>query len=809
VALNLGELVARITADDSRFRRTIDGVHRSLQSVGKVAGFAALAGAATSLAAAMGPAAGAVAGLALSLGAAIAPAAGLAVALPAAAVAWKTSLAIMKLAVDGLSDTLGAAVKGDLKTFREDLKKMPPEMRVVASQLGGAVAGLQRNVQRSFFAPIAREAKGLGRQLRVPLWEGTQVAAAGLGGVAARVLSVAREGRSIAFLSRLFRTIAASANAFGRGVAPLVRGLRDIAAVGLRQLPGVAGWLGQAAAKTGRWLSSISKSGRAAQWFTFAVFTLGQMVGIVRNLGTFFRQAFGSATAGSGNLLVTINTITARLAAWSTSLDGKNSLDGFFIRGRATAQQLWRIVVNLGTVLKNVLGAASTEGGSLLTTIEQLTAKFAAWTQSAGGQKQLGETFALLGQIARDLLTVLPGIAVVIGQLAKWFNDLPPGVQDVVSQFLAWSIVIGLVGGKIGPLVTGLGMVVGGLIKVASAVGPVLLRMGKLVATFAWAALKMAGHFAMMAARAIAWAVVMAAQWLVAFLPVALIIGIVAGLALLIYKNWDTIKKWTVAAWEFVWGWIKKIVGFIVKIFMNFHPVGLIIKHWDTIKKATRTAWDWIWSKLQAIAKKIVDIFMKFHPVGIIIKHWDQIKSGVSNRATSLVGWLRGLPGRILRALGNLGGLLYNAGRNLLVGLWNGIVSMANWLQRSLVNLVRRIVPGPVARILGIASPSKVFAGFGANLAEGMALGMDRNQGLVSDAAAALAGAATGGGSVAATSRPAPVGAAAGRGGPIVAESRLLLDSRGSRLDEVVIEIVRRAVKNQGGGKASYLGVTA
>lgn len=74
--------------------------------------------------------------------------------------------------------------------------------------------------------------------------------------------------------------------------------------------------------------------------------------------------------------------------------------------------------------------------------------------------------------------------------------------------------------------------------------------------------------------------------------------------------------------------------------------------------------------------------------------------NAAQNAVTTGIGWLALqfllLPGRILAALGDLGRLLFNAGRNLLTGLWNGIKSVAGQLldwMRGLADQVRGLWP--------------------------------------------------------------------------------------------------------------------
>ncbi|MEU6267698.1 phage tail protein [Saccharopolyspora shandongensis] len=92
---------------------------------------------------------------------------------------------------------------------------------------------------------------------------------------------------------------------------------------------------------------------------------------------------------------------------------------------------------------------------------------------------------------------------------------------------------------------------------------------------------------------------------------------------------------------------------------------------------------------------------------------WDSVVSWVSGAIDSIKGFFSGLvadvqalPGRILSALGNLGGLLVGAGRNLVQGLINGIGNMAGAVYNKLVGMVKGAWDG-VLNFLGIHSPSR------------------------------------------------------------------------------------------------------
>ncbi|MEU0369110.1 phage tail tape measure protein [Streptomyces sp. NPDC006283] len=198
--------------------------------------------------------------------------------------------------------------------------------------------------------------------------------------------------------------------------------------------------------------------------------------------------------------------------------------------------------------------------------------------------------------------------------------------------------------------------------------GSALVSIGTWVAAVVRAAVTAVAQFAIMAARAVIWAATMAAQWLIAMGPIGWIIALVVGLVALIILNWDKIKEWT------------------------------------------GKAWDWIWGKITGVGQMILDFITNLPLVKWFVQHWDKIKTGTVDKAMALVSWLRGLPGRLMSAIGSVRSLLYDKGMDIVRGLWNGIKSMGGWLADTLTGWAKSIIPGPIADALGISSPSKVMA---------------------------------------------------------------------------------------------------
>jgi phage-related protein len=102
---------------------------------------------------------------------------------------------------------------------------------------------------------------------------------------------------------------------------------------------------------------------------------------------------------------------------------------------------------------------------------------------------------------------------------------------------------------------------------------------------------------------------------------------------------------------------------------------------------------------------------------------WNKITSTVRTGFNTVVSILRGLPGAIMGALGNLGSLLYNAGVSVVEGLANGIKNSWNKVSNAVTGLLNKI-PKAVRDLLGIGSPSKVMARLGREVPRGFARGI-------------------------------------------------------------------------------------
>lgn len=188
-------------------------------------------------------------------------------------------------------------------------------------------------------------------------------------------------------------------------------------------------------------------------------------------------------------------------------------------------------------------------------------------------------------------------------------------------------------------------------------------------------------------AQAAATAIATAAQWLWNIAmdanPITLVIiaiaALIAAVVLIATKTtwfqtaWKAAWKAIQAAFFFVFGFIKDHWKLLLAILTG--PVGLavlfIVNHWKQIQNAFSSMLGFIRQHWVAIVSIITG------PVGTavlyVIRHWNQIVDGAKSMIKSLTGWFAGLPGKITKALGKLGTLLYKSGKDVINGLWDGL----------------------------------------------------------------------------------------------------------------------------------------
>jgi len=99
-----------------------------------------------------------------------------------------------------------------------------------------------------------------------------------------------------------------------------------------------------------------------------------------------------------------------------------------------------------------------------------------------------------------------------------------------------------------------------------------------------------------------------------------------------------------------------------------------------------------------------------------------QLAIGLVKAIPQLVAVLPQIIAALVKGLAQAVSSVKDIGTNIVSGLWEGIQSMAAWLTKKVKNFFSGIVKS-AKKVLGISSPSKVFAGIGENMGQGVGTG--------------------------------------------------------------------------------------
>lgn len=157
--------------------------------------------------------------------------------------------------------------------------------------------------------------------------------------------------------------------------------------------------------------------------------------------------------------------------------------------------------------------------------------------------------------------------------------------------------------------------------------------------------------------------------------PIGIAITLIAGSAYLIYRNWSAVSKWFKDRWVDIKTAFKGGIGGISKLLINWSPVGLLYKAFAAALKYLGVE---LPAKFTDFGSHMIDGL-----VNGIKNKWAVLKSTVSEMGDSVSGWF--------------------------------------------------------AEKLGIHSPSRVFMGFGDNIAQGAVIGLQRTTPLAARAGQRLA----------------------------------------------------------------------
>ena len=265
-------------------------------------------------------------------------------------------------------------------------------------------------------------------------------------------------------------------------------------------------------------------------------------------------------------------------------------------------------------------------------------------------------------------------------QLMEWVLTIGGGVGAVVGGLLTLHSAFSFVTAGLLPFLK-LGKFLGGFLGnfLFSAISKLSLGFGYLIGYIAKAAM-MFGKAIIMMSRALLTN------------PIGLLIAGIAVAAYLIYDNWGKIGPWFAELWQTV--------------------SGAFSSAWSSITNFCSEAWTNISNFFTSGIGNITATILDWSPLGL----FQQVFSTV-------LSWFGiDVPSKFS-----------DFGKNMIDGLVNGIKNA--WESaKQIVSDLGEGIKGWFAEKLGIHSPSRVFKGYGVNVVEGLAIGMNKSISMAEDA---------------------------------------------------------------------------
>ncbi|MFE7017553.1 phage tail tape measure protein [Streptomyces sp. NPDC057651] len=277
--------------------------------------------------------------------------------------------------------------------------------------------------------------------------------------------------------------------------------------------------------------------------------------------------------------------------------------------------------------------------------------------------------------------------------------------------------------------------------------------------------------------------------------PIVMVVGAIIGLIAVIvlaYQHSERMRAIVGAAWEYIKIGITVAVAYIKGAILWFAGLPGMLAGWfgaarDYAVQKFTDLQTWLSGLPGRAGAALSGLVGSLRTAAV--NGFNSFRTAAVSKAQSFIAWVRGIPGMISRALSSLGTLLVSKGKDVVRGLWNGIKSMGAWLKSTLIGWAKDLIPGPIAKALGIHSPSRVMADqVGRWIPAGVVEGIKSGQGAVDKTMSNLVSTPTVGASGA-------VAGGAGSGSGSVTTIRIELSG-----PEAVKSLIRKIVQVDGGG---------
>ena len=494
---------------------------------------------------------------------------------------------------------------------------------------------------------------------------------------------------------------------------------------------------------------------------------IGPVINLAHQLGRILVAIFRAGASEGQSLVVRLGQAAERMADFLNSARGQAEISGFFAR-------MIPLATAVGSAVKGIAGVFLDLARIAAPAVQALVGNLVNLGRSVG--QTLGPSFQQLGVLAgrfiealrpalpfvqnillpivkgafEGILFVLRPLVEVVGFFARALGAIGTAAAPLRPVLEAIGNVLGFIGGiiagaiilpfraavavfgvasrvasRMGGVFSEVGAIVG---RVGAFVGRVFSAMGRTVASVfnairsvtasVWGAVRSVITTAATGARNVVVAVFSALRS-----AVTSIFGAIRSVA---SSVWNAIRTVVVGAAttarNLAVGAFNALRSAVTTIFNAIRSVASAV--WNSVRSVVVSAAAGIRNFVVAAFNSLrAGVTAAFNAVrSVAASVWNAVRNTIVNAIRSAVSFVAGAAGAF-----------FNAGVNMIRGLINGIVAMA----RHVFQVVQNVIGGAVRyarQLLGIGSPSKVFASFGRDVGRGFIAGVEGMSGQVNRA---------------------------------------------------------------------------
>lgn len=236
--------------------------------------------------------------------------------------------------------------------------------------------------------------------------------------------------------------------------------------------------------------------------------------------------------------------------------------------------------------------------------------------------------------------------------------------------------------------------------------------------------------------------------------PIALIVTLIAGLVVAIIGLWnnsEAFRNFVTGAFQQIQQVAQVVIDAIVNFFTVTVPnaIGVVIGFFQNLWNSIVSVFNGALSTVSGFVSSVVSFFTVSVPNAVsnmlsaagripgqiasfLGSALSSAASFVGSFASSAIQAASQFVSNIVSGLSGLAGRVMSVGSDIVHGIWSGISGAAGWLMNQISGFANNIVSG-IKGLFGIASPSKVMRDeVGKYLAEGVAVGWDKNDPMAS-----------------------------------------------------------------------------